>query len=395
MVDGNEAIYHKLWPKNVTVKGFAEDFVNTFARNHDTYVIFDRYNEQSIKSHERRRRAKGTVSRKYTLKSDTTLPAKDAVMTSAENKKALINFICNTTHTNSSMHLIGEDGIFGHEEADTNLISYPLKLLPEKRHLQIVAADTDIFVLLVFFWWLKKPSVQVSMKKYDGKVIDINATALKLKDKCFDVLATHALSGCDSVSYPFGKGKVSAINLLLKSDLKLEIFSDPEANETDWLTAGTKFLSALYGGLKAPSLNQLRFTLFSRKKEPPKIRSLPPTDEAAIQHVRRARLQALIWRAADKSEPPKLEICAFGWKLEAGIPSPEFGTTAVAPSSVLQIVACSCKSQPPCSTNRCSCRSARLSCTTYCSCSGDEVCANEHTVSMDSMSATPDEEDDD
>lgn len=78
--------------------------------------------------------------------------------------------------------------------------------------------------------------------------------------------------------------------------------------------------------MKAPSLNQLRFTLFSRKKEPPKIRSLPPTDEAAIQHVRRARLQAVIWRAADKSEPPKLEICAFGWKLEAGIPSPEFGT---------------------------------------------------------------------
>jgi len=84
---------------------------------------------------------------------------------------------------------------------------------------------------------VQKPSVQVSMKKYDGKVIDINATALKLKDKCFDLLAIHALSGCDSVSYPFGKGKVSAINLHLKSDLKLEIFSDPEANETDWLTA--------------------------------------------------------------------------------------------------------------------------------------------------------------
>jgi len=27
------------------------------------------------------------------------------------------------------------------------------------------------------------------MKKYDGKVIDINATALKLQGKCFDLLA--------------------------------------------------------------------------------------------------------------------------------------------------------------------------------------------------------------
>jgi len=165
------------------------------------YVIFDHYNDQSIKFHERHRRAKGTVPRKYTLNSDTTIPAKNAVMTSDENKKALINFICNTTHTNSSLHLIAENGTFGHEEADVNVISYLLKLLPEKQHLQIVADDTDNFVLLVFFWWLKKPSVQVSMKMYDGKVIDINATALKLKDKCFDLLAIHALSGCDSVSY--------------------------------------------------------------------------------------------------------------------------------------------------------------------------------------------------
>ena len=129
-------------------------------------------------------------------------------------------------------------------------------------------------------------------------------------------------------------------------------------------------------------------------KELPKIWILPPTDEATIQHVSRARLQALIWRAADNSEPPKLDIYAFGWKLEAGILSPEFGSTAVVPSSILQIVAYSCKSQPPCSTNRCSGRSARLSCTTYCSCSVDEVCANEHTISMDSMSATPGEDDD-
>ena len=235
---------------------------------------------------------------------------------------------------------------------------------------------------MVFFFWLNKPSVQVSMKKYDGKVIDINATALKLDDKCFDLLAIHALSGCDTVSYPFGKGKVSAVNLLLKSDLKLKVFSDPEANERDWLKAGTEFLSSLYGGLKSPSLNHLRFTLFSRKKEPPKIRSLPPTDEAAVNHVKRARLQVLMWRAADQTEPPKLHISEFGWKLETGIPCPAFGTTMVAPSSILQIVACSCKSKSPCSTNRCSCRSARLSCTTYCNCRAEDECSNEHTVSV-------------
>jgi len=47
------------------------------------------------------------------------------------------------------------------------------------------------------------------------------------------------------------------------------------------------------------SLNNFRFTLFNKKQDPPKIRSLPPNDKAAIEHVKRARLQVLIWRAAD------------------------------------------------------------------------------------------------
>jgi len=47
------------------------------------------------------------------------------------------------------------------------------------------------------------------------------------------------------------------------------------------------------------SLNNLRFTFLARKQDPPKIKSLPPNDKAAIEHAKRARLQVLIWRAAD------------------------------------------------------------------------------------------------
>ena len=69
------------------------------------------------------------------------------------------------------------------------------------------------------------------MKKYDGKVIDITATVEKLGDKRLDLMPAHALSGCDSVSYPFGKGKLTAIDLILNSKLKLRSFSDPLAPE--------------------------------------------------------------------------------------------------------------------------------------------------------------------
>jgi len=69
------------------------------------------------------------------------------------------------------------------QEADVKIISYLLKLSLQKNHIQILADDTDIFVLLVFFFWVYKPAAQVSMRKCDGKVININTTASKLGNK--------------------------------------------------------------------------------------------------------------------------------------------------------------------------------------------------------------------
>ena len=132
----------------------------------------------------------------------------------------------------------------------------------------------------------------------------------------------HALSGCDTVSYPFGKGKISALNLLLKLDLNLQVFTEPDAEEVDWMKAGIDFLSYLYCGKIMETLNNLRFKIFSKNEDPPKIKSLPPTDKSAIEHVKRARLQVLISRAADQNDPPVTNLSMFGWKLEQDIPVP-------------------------------------------------------------------------
>ena len=82
-----------------------------------------------------------------------------------------------------------------------------------------------------------------------------------------------------SISYPFGKGKISALNLLLKLDLNLQVFTEPDAEEVEWMKAGIDFISYLYCGKIMESLSNFRFTLFSKKKHPPKIKSLPPTDK--------------------------------------------------------------------------------------------------------------------
>ena len=53
---------------------------------------------------------------------------------------------------------------------------------------------------------------------WDGTILDINATSAHLGSKCLQLLGMHALSGCDETSYPYGKGKISALNTLLSGD---------------------------------------------------------------------------------------------------------------------------------------------------------------------------------
>ena len=49
---------------------------------------------------------------------------------------------------------------------------------------------------------------KIQMEKWNGDVLDINETVQRLGPrKCSQRLGIHALSGCDTVSCPFGKGK--------------------------------------------------------------------------------------------------------------------------------------------------------------------------------------------
>ena len=53
------------------------------------------------------------------------------------------------------------------------------------------------------------------MEKWTGDVLDVSKTIEQLGPrKCSQLIGLHALSGCDTVSYPFGKGKTLAHKLL-------------------------------------------------------------------------------------------------------------------------------------------------------------------------------------
>ncbi len=69
-------------------------------------------------------------------------------------------------------------------------------------------------------------------------------------------------------------------------------------------------------------MNQLRQELFSSKKNTPRIKSLPPTDTASAEHLKRDHLQTMNWKSFDLLTKPAVNITMFGWRIESGVPHP-------------------------------------------------------------------------
>ena len=79
----------------------------------------------------------------------------------------------------------------------------------------ILRDDTDVCVLLAY--WVNQADLQckVQMEHWDGSVLDIYAICADLSQKCLQLLCMLALSGCDTTTYPSGKGNVIALNTMV------------------------------------------------------------------------------------------------------------------------------------------------------------------------------------
>ena len=279
--------------------------------------------------------------------------------------------------------MIGEvDNEFGYEEADLSIIAYANQVAKTgTRHLQILADDTDIFILLLYWYWLTKHSALITMRRFDGRVIDIAATAMTLGNSCKNILAIHALTGCDTVSYPFGKGKIKAITLLKNNQCDLHLIGNIETPHSLLFEKSRNFFCLLYGGKCGMTMNDLRCSLFTKRKGiPPKLKTLPPTDDNLAFHVRRAHFQVMLWKAAAQGKHSvNIDACCYGWEKQNEKLIPVTSHNPPAPSAVMKVIACGCN-ESACSRMNCSCRSAGLSCTAYCKCSASVQCKNELTV---------------
>ena len=155
----------------------------------------------------------------------------------------------------------------------------------------------------------------------------------------------HAVTGCDTVSYPFNKGKLTTLGKLREGNFP-ELYSvvgEETATLEDLLKTGQTFFAALYGQPKCTSSNAVRYTIYTKKKgKPPLAKSLPPTDKNLLLHMLRAHHQTILWKATDKQVAPAIIITDFGWEMLNSIPSP-IASGPPAPHELMKAISCQCR----------------------------------------------------
>ncbi|KAK3874903.1 hypothetical protein Pcinc_020220 [Petrolisthes cinctipes] len=98
------------------------------------------------------------------------------------------------------------------------------------------------------------------MEHWDGAILDINATCDDLGPKYLQLFGMHALSGCDTTSYPYGKGRIGALKTLLAGNFPglADVLGEVGATEADLLEAAKPFFLVLYDQPPRTSIESAR-----------------------------------------------------------------------------------------------------------------------------------------
>ena len=133
----------------------------------------------------------------------------------------------------------------------------------------------------------------------------------------------------------------------------------------------------------------------------PKLCSLPPTDPAFTEKLKRAHLQICIWKQALHLNVPDLHPVQYGWtkdkatkSLAAAVHVPP--NTDLSLSYIPELRKWSCSSDPPCVSANCGCKTAVMPCSVFWACKiTDWYRAQTHGHHHDHHDHDDDENDDD
>jgi len=235
--------------------------------------------------------------------------------------------------------------------------------------IHVVSRDTDVLVILLARLNREEVVLVQPQPGKSSKFINIKKVKTDLGHELCDVLLPlHAMTGCDTTSAPFSKGKKKPLMLAKRSEefrSNLATFNSKESDKASIAEAGEKLMMMLYNVKQFKSLNKARYfrlkQMIAHKSlsSTTKLSTLPPTSSSAKMHSFRVFLQVQSWYGND------LDPLHFGWELRAGNLFPIGSDRSAAPERLLNIIYCNCVAG--CKQNSaCRCRKANEACTAMC-----------------------------
>ena len=373
------------------------------------YFVTDQYNQGSIKSLERERRAasEGTMRVRIEEREQKRPKQWKKYLRNDDNKLELVKFLLNDwSHPTRYAHLFTSDTYLffncasqmhkltlndglvesalefdcDQEEADT-------KVFLCCKHAETYGAsavcistvDSDIPLYAMYFASQIEIPIYIEIGTNERRrCIDINNIVGKLGvDVCMALPALHSFTGNDYTSAFYGIGKVKAFNILLRSDEFIEVFKsigDRFTINAEYFPKIEKFVCELYGVSKCANTNEARYKKFCSKKKSPEPQQLPPTRDALLCHMKRVNYVTAVIKSSLTPSPFIPMPCEdYGWIVKDGKLQIQWMLRKPVPDDLIELVSCNCR-KSKCSNNQCVCKSHGLPCTDLCNC---DICENQ------------------
>ena len=331
-----------------------------------------------VSAKRKRKERIGKAYSTYEIRPSTKVPAEywKQFLAIAENKSHLAALYIeymkekkgNLTTANQSLYVSGgedEDGtmitrsavlpaldiISNQEEADTRLVLHACAAANTGAKVIVVCSpDTDVLLLLLHHW----PTINAEVYFLTGKggkyttasrYIPVHTLYNSLTKLQYSLLLPLCcITGCDTVSAFFDKGKKKGFKLMMKDAAQFEpcaTLGDCLMLEESQISAAAKFVCRLYGDTKCSSLNELRC---QKAEKGVPVRKIPPTQDSFMLHLQRTMYQLYIWKHA---HIPIINIPTatdYGYEeAQDGTLTPKMMTQQEAVPELLNIVVCDCE----------------------------------------------------
>jgi hypothetical protein len=224
-----------------------------------------------------------------------------------------------------------------HEEADTRIIFHLCSIISTQHTVAVRCTDTDVFILLLYHVshhqdctsevWMDVGLSTNNTRRY----ISISTLVSHLDQSVIDALpALHAFTGSDYTASFMNKGKIRALQLMMKERSFTDAFAALGAGgDIPSLSAIEieRFTCSLYGMTKLKDINDVRYALFQQKYAPKRNKSplekiqginpssMPPCHAVLRNKLLRTNFVVSVWKNANTPKPVKLNAEQHGWNL--------------------------------------------------------------------------------